>query len=224
MSARIIPFDYEGQAVRFNGDGWLHATEIAERFGKEPAQWLRLDSTKEYIERLSERMEKSNVGKSHITLVKTRRGNTSTSGTWLHPKLAVKFARWLAVDFEIWCDEQIDALVRGDQAKWQQARQQSAVGYRGLCDALAIAYEESGKTPQRHHFINEAKLINHVITGQFAGRNRDELSAHELVLVTLIEIRDVLLIGQGKDSAARKASLLRYVQSLTAKHLRSDAA
>lgn len=224
MSARIIPFDYEGQTVRFNGDGWLHATEIAERFGKEPAQWLRLDSTKEYIERLSERMGKSNVGKSHITLVKTRRGNTSTSGTWLHPKLAVKFARWLSVDFEIWCDEQIDALVRGDQAKWQQARQQLAVGYRGLCDALAIAYEESGKTPQRHHFINEAKLINHVITGQFAGRNRDELSAHELVLVTLIEIRDVLLIGQGKDSTARKASLLRYVQSLTAKHLRSDAA
>ncbi len=224
MSARIIPFDYEGQAVRFNADGWLHATEIAERFGKEPAQWLRLDSTKEYIERLSERMDKSNMGKSHITLVKTRRGNTSTSGTWLHPKLAVKFARWLSVDFEIWCDEQIDALVRGDQAKWQQARQQSAVGYRGLCEALAIAHEESGKTPQRHHFINEAKLINQVITGQFAGRNRNELSAHELVLVTLIEIRDVLLIGQGKDFAARKASLLRYVQSLTAKHLRSDAA
>ena len=224
MSARIIPFDYGGQAVRFNADGWLHATKIAERFGKEPAQWLRLDSTKEYIDRLSERMEKSNVGKSHITLVKTRRGNTSTSGTWLHPKLAVKFARWLSVDFEIWCDEQIDALVRSDQGNWQQARQQSAVGYRGLCEALAIAHEESGKTPQRHHFINEAKLINQAITGQFAGRNRDELSAHELVLVTLIEIRDVLLIGQGKDFAARKASLLRYVQSLTAKHLRSDAA
>lgn len=223
MTARIIPFDYEGQAVRFNADGWLHATEIAERFGREPAQWLRLDSTKEYINRLSERMEKSNVGKSHITLVKTRRGNTSTSGTWLHPKLAVKFARWLSVDFEIWCDEQIDALVRSDQGNWQQARQQSAVGYRGLCEALAIAHEESGKTPQRHHFINEAKLINQAITGQFAGRNRDELSAHELVLVTLIEIRDVLLIGQGKDFAARKASLLRYVQSLTAKHLRSVA-
>jgi hypothetical protein len=224
MTARIIPFEYEGQAVRFNADGWLHATGIAERFGKEPAQWLRLDSTKEYIERLTDRMTKSNVGKSHITLVKTRRGNSATSGTWLHPKLAVKFARWLSVDFEIWCDEQIDALVRGDQGNWQQARQQSAVGYRGLCEALAIAHEESGKTPQRHHFINEAKLINQAITGQFAGRNRDELSAHELVLVTLIEIRDVLLIGQGKDFAARKASLLRYVQSLTAKHLRRDAA
>ncbi|MEF6041736.1 KilA-N domain-containing protein, partial [Escherichia coli] len=34
-------------------------------------------------------------------------------GTWLHPKLAVRFARWLSVDFEIWCDEQIDAIIQG---------------------------------------------------------------------------------------------------------------
>lgn len=224
MKTRIIPFDYQGQAVTFNADGWINATIAAARFDKAPNDWLRLSSTEEYIEKLAGRMNESNTGKSRITLVTTRRGNTANSGTWLHPKLAVKFARWLSVDFEIWCDEQIDALVRSDQANWQQARQQSAVGYRGLCDALAIAYEENGKTPQRHHFINEAKLINQVITGQFAGRNRDELSAHELLLVTLIEIRDVLLIGQGKDFAARKASLLRYIQSLTAKHLRSDAA
>ncbi|MFK3790121.1 KilA-N domain-containing protein [Pseudomonas piscis] len=224
MKTRIIPFDYQGQAVTFNADGWINATIAAARFDKAPNDWLRLDSTEEYIEKLAGRMNESNTGKSRITLVTTRRGNSANSGTWLHPKLAVKFARWLSVDFEIWCDEQIDALVRGDQANWQQARQQSAVGYRGLCDALAIAYEENGKTPQRHHFINEAKLINQVITGQFAGRNRDQLTAHELLLVTLIEIRDVLLIGQGKDFAARKASLLRYIQSLTAKHLRSDAA
>ncbi|MCS4261681.1 KilA domain-containing protein [Pseudomonas protegens] len=224
MKTRIIPFDYQGQAVTFNADGWINATIAAARFDKAPNDWLRLGSTEEYIEKLASRMSQSNTGKSRITLVTTRRGNTANSGTWLHSKLAVKFARWLSVDFEIWCDEQIDALVRGDQANWQQARQQSAVGYRGLCDALAIAYEENGKTPQRHHFINEAKLINQVITGQFAGRNRDQLTAHELLLVTLIEIRDVLLIGQGKDFAARKASLLRYIQSLTAKHLRSDAA
>lgn len=224
MSARIIPFDYQGQAVTFNADGWINATVAATRFGKVPNEWLRLSSTEEYIEKLASRMAESNTGKSRITLVTTRRGNTANSGTWLHPKLAVKFARWLSVDFEIWCDEQIDTLVRADHATWQQARQQSAIGFRGLCEALAIAHEESGKTPQRHHFINEAKLINQAITGQFAGRNRDQLSAHELVLVTLIEIRDVLLIGQGKDFAARKASLLRYVQSLTSKHLRSDAA
>ena len=215
MSARIIPFDYDGQAVRFNAEGWINATEAAARFGKLPHEWLRLPETVAYLEALVK------CGKIP-QLVRAQRGRNG--GTWLHPKLAVAFARWLSVDFAVWCDDQIDALLRGDQSTWHQARQQSAVGYRGLCDALAIACEESGKTPQRHHFINEAKLINQVITGQFAGRDRDQLTAHELVLVSLIEIRDVLLIGQGKDFAARKSSLLRYIQSLRAKHLRSDAA
>lgn len=42
MTAKIIPFDYEGQAVRFNSDGWINATEAAARFGKLPHEWMRL--------------------------------------------------------------------------------------------------------------------------------------------------------------------------------------
>ncbi|OKO96209.1 DNA-binding protein [Xenorhabdus eapokensis] len=53
-------------------------------------------------------------------LVKTKAG--SQGGTWLHPKLAVRFARWLSVDFEIWCDEQIDALIRGTQPTFTDQR------------------------------------------------------------------------------------------------------
>ncbi|WP_019410433.1 KilA-N domain-containing protein [Pseudomonas psychrophila] len=223
MSARIIPFDYEGQAVRFNADGWLHATEIAERFGRKPAHWLELHSTKEYIERLSERMAESNIGESDITLVTTRRGNTSTSGTWLHPKLAVKFARWLSVDFEIWCDEQVDALVRGELNSRSMARRQAAIGYRSLCDALSLTHEAIGKITKPHHYMNEARLINEVITGTFTGRDRDQLCQAELELIMLVENRDALLIGQGKDFAERKAALHQYVRNLQNKHLRKFA-
>ena len=218
MTARIVPFDYQGHAVRFNADGWINATEAAARFNKEPAQWLRLPDAIRYLEGLERTYGK-------ITYVKTSRARADRGGgTWLHPKLAVKFARWLSVDFEIWCDEHIDALLRGEQGNWQQARLQSAVGYRGLCDALALSCEERGKTPQRHHFINEARLINQVITGQFAGRDRDQLTAEELLLVSLIEIRDVLLIGQGKAFAERKSALCRYVRELQEKHQRRVAA
>ncbi|SEJ09546.1 KilA-N domain-containing protein [Azotobacter beijerinckii] len=224
MSARIIPFEYEGQPVRFNAEGWLHATEIAERFGKKPAHWLELDSTKEYVRKLSERMAASNVGKSDITLVITRRGNSKSSGTWLHPKLAVKFARWLSVDFEIWCDEQIDALLRGDGKSWTNARREAALGHRAVCDALALNCEARGKTPQRHHFINEARLINEVITGAFAGRDRDRLSVAELELVTLAELRDTALIGTEMTYAERKANLRAYVLSLQIKYLVGERA
>ena len=34
-------------------------------------------------------------------------------GTWLHPKLAIHFARWLDPKFAVWCDEQIEHIISG---------------------------------------------------------------------------------------------------------------
>ncbi|MEE4947046.1 KilA-N domain-containing protein [Pseudomonas alliivorans] len=103
----IVLIDFEGSPVRFNADGWINATEASSRFNKEPAQWLRLPDATRYLKGL-----KRTYGK--ITYVKTSRARADRGGgTWIHPRLAVKFARWLSVDFEIWCDEQIDALLRG---------------------------------------------------------------------------------------------------------------
>ncbi|WP_349618085.1 KilA-N domain-containing protein [Azotobacter salinestris] len=213
MSARITPFDYEGQPVRFNAEGWLHATEIAERFGKLPNEWLRLPDTVAYLEA----MERT-CGK--IPYVKTSRARADRGGgTWLHPKLAVAFARWLSPDFAVWCDLKIDALLRGDGKPWASARREAAIGYRGMCNALAFHHEARGKTPQRHHFINEARLINEVITGAFAGRDRDLLSAAELEIVTLVELRDTALMGTDMTYAERKASLLQYMLGLQGKRL-----
>ncbi len=210
MSARIIPFNYNGQPVRFNGDGWLHATEIAERFGKRANDWASLPSTGSYIEALARNL---NTGKSGISsssdFIKTKRGKHG--GTWLHPKLAVAFARWLSDDFAVWCDMQIDGLLRGDGPSWGDARRGAALGYRAVCDALALSCEARGKEPQRHHFINEARLINEVITRAFAGRDREQLS--------VAEIRDSALIASGMAYAERKANLLGYVRGLQTKHL-----
>ncbi|KPY53834.1 KilA-N domain-containing protein [Pseudomonas syringae] len=217
MTAKILQMNYEGQVVTFNADGWINATEAAARFGKEPAQWLRLPDAVRYLEALERTSGK-------ITYVKASRARADRGGgTWIHPRLAVKFARWLDVDFEIWCDEQIDALIRGELNTRAIARRQAAMGYRSLCDALSITHEAAGKATKPHHFMNEARLINEVITGQFAGRNRDQLTQPELELIMLVESRDVLLIGQGKDYATRKQALNAYVQALRTKQLRGAA-
>lgn len=221
MTAKIISFDYLGQAVNFNADGWLNATNAASHFAKEPAHWLELDSTKEYIKRLSERMMGISVGKPSLPLALTRRGNSAASGTWLHPKLAVKFTRWLSVDFEIWCDEQLEGLVLGELAAKAVARRQAAMSYRSMCDALYITQQAIGKTTKPHHYMNEARLINEVVTGAFAGRNRDQLTLAELELVMLVENRDVLLLGLGKEYAARKVALNAYMEQLRTNHLRT---
>lgn len=112
--SNVIPFCYQGQPVSFNTDGWLHATKIAERFGKKPAHWLELPGTKRYMAALARHLAGGfDVGKSDIKLVETSRVR-GRAGTWLHPKLAVAFARWLSDDFAVWCDMQIDALIHGD--------------------------------------------------------------------------------------------------------------
>jgi len=92
----VISLSFEGITVQFNLDGWINATRAAARFGKVPNEWLRLSSTREYLKKLAVRVPVSNTGKSRITFVTARRGNSADSGTWIHPRLAVKFARWLS--------------------------------------------------------------------------------------------------------------------------------
>ena len=100
----VIPFTYQGQAVRFDTSGWINATEAARRFGKEPYEWLRLPDTRRYL---------AAMAKTGIFPELTRASRGRAGGTWLHPKLAVAFARWLSPEFAVWCDMQIDALLHG---------------------------------------------------------------------------------------------------------------
>lgn len=99
----IIKHDFEGQLYSFNMDGWFNATDAAVRFGRLPNDWLRLPGTASYLAAFKRKY-------GNIPHLKTRRG--VGGGTWLHPKLAVRFAQWLNDDFAVWCDEQIDAIVR----------------------------------------------------------------------------------------------------------------
>ncbi|QQF90693.1 KilA-N domain-containing protein [Histophilus somni] len=115
--ANIITAHYNGTEVFFQDDAYLNATAIAKYFNKRPNDWLALPTTQEYIETLCKKTETrksgnaTKVGKSHF--VKTVKGgkDLSQQGTWLHRRLAVAFARWLNVEFAIWCDEQIEKIL-----------------------------------------------------------------------------------------------------------------
>lgn len=117
----VIPFPYQDQIVRFNVDGWINATDIAKRFGKRIDHWLDNAETQRYMESLARHLNTPDSG----YLIKTQRGRSG--GTWLHPKMGVAFARWVDVDFGVWADMQIDALLRGDlnaMQRYEQACQQ----------------------------------------------------------------------------------------------------
>jgi hypothetical protein len=111
--SKIVKLKFKERFHSFNLDGWFDATEAAQRFNKRLDHWLDNDETLEYIQALDAELTGSeslitNTRKSWY--LRTRRGHGG--GTWLHPKLAVAFARWLNASFGVWCDLQIDAIIR----------------------------------------------------------------------------------------------------------------
>lgn len=122
--SNVIPFSYQGHQVRFDHSGWLHATKIAERFGKRLDRWLENADTLEYIRALDEALtgcESKILHTRNSGYVRSSRARVDRGGgTWLHPKLAVAFARWCDAKFSVWCDLRIDALLRGGVAPLQE--------------------------------------------------------------------------------------------------------
>ncbi|MCG9065193.1 KilA-N domain-containing protein [Laribacter hongkongensis] len=237
MNNRLIKANFDGSPMQFNPDGWFNATLAAEPFGKEPYDWLRQRDTVEYLAALSRHNGNSGFveelnkirdlpGTSSASQVKLLRLAKKTGfvraragcpdsggGTWLHPKLAVRFAQWLEVDFAIWCDEQVDALIRGTGDVWEAARAGAAQQHRGVCDMVRLTRQAIGKTTQPHHYINEARLINLAMTGSTSPVDRSSLSKSELRLLELVERQDMVLVGMGRSYEQRKTELLAFASS-----------
>ena len=131
---------FDGSNIFFMEDGWFNATVAAKAFNKEADDWLRSDDAFVYgkalakslnlmnpptggvnemlhfLEITKDKEQRRNVVSKflkEVGLSKTKRGSTQNGGgTWLHPELVVKFARWLSVEFELWCDKQIKEIIQ----------------------------------------------------------------------------------------------------------------
>ena len=166
----ILKLDYQGLPVHANREAWFNATQIAAMFGRRPIDWLRLPETERYIRALckreAEKQGKSEVRKSHF--VKTKKGGDLSQpeiqGTWLHPKLAVAFARWCDIDFALWCDEQIEALITDGQV-WHAERTKSSIAHQVMTEILRSKRQAEGKATLPHHYGNEALLCNAALIG-----------------------------------------------------------
>ncbi len=205
----LITSQYDGQELSFNEQGWFNATQAASKFNKSVHEWVRLPDTQQYLDALIRKYGK-------IPYLKTKRGNNG--GTWLHPKLAVRFAQWLDIDFALWCDEQIDHLLRGSHPIFdkRRLRHQAAATYKAVSAVLQLSRQQQGKETKPHHYMNEARLINWAMTGQFTGLDRDTLSYDELDLLSELEAQDLILIGSQCTYEQRKTALNLFAQNFRA--------
>jgi hypothetical protein len=121
MKKEIEKFVYGGSEIEFDITGediMINATEMAKIFGKKTNDFLSNDQTVKFIEAL-ERSGKSRFGSS----VKVVKGGLN-QGTWMHRKLALKFAAWLSADFEVWVFDVIEKIMFGDNLRVRSNQEQ----------------------------------------------------------------------------------------------------
>jgi hypothetical protein len=87
----------------------VNATEMAKPFGKLPNEWLRLPSTKNFLQVL-ENQRYGNSRNADNQLIRIIQGGLM-QGTWMHEDVAMEFARWLSPEFAIWCNVRTKELM-----------------------------------------------------------------------------------------------------------------
>lgn len=111
--SNIITHNYNNMAFQFREDGYFNMTKAAEKFGKRLAHFWETFEVWQYLESLAKLEGKlsgipanlppqERVESLFKLYVESQRGRSG--GTWAHPKLAIRFARWLDVRFAVWCD------------------------------------------------------------------------------------------------------------------------
>lgn len=169
---KCIAADYDGLLVSFTNDAWFNATAVAAKFGKLPNEWLRLPDTLRYRAALERKYGK-------IPHLRTARGRSG--GTWLHPRLGVPFARWLDIDFAIWCDEQIDQIMRGHFVSEELRIGEYLPTYHELHDQVGLL--ASGSRNARFVHMNINKAINQAIGIGPGERGRLGIPRRSLLVV-----------------------------------------
>ena len=115
----LITKNYLGNNISFklvNGHVYADANKMAEGFGgsQKLYDWKNSSNTKRYIEALEKAYQK--ISDTKLIIV-NQGGKANEQGTWIHEKLILNFARYLNVEFELWCDEQITTLLREGEVK-----------------------------------------------------------------------------------------------------------
>lgn len=185
--------EYFGTKIEFkiiDGEVYANATTMTE--SKKLENWKASPNTKKYLEAL----KNSNSLKFRELIFSKVGGKEAGGGTWIHEKLILSLARYISVEFELWCDEQIATLLREGAVTLQpklptnylEALEALVVSEKEKIKLIAITeeqkpkvevYEQISDSTTLHSFKEVADLLN--IKG--LGRNN---------LISLLKSKGIL--------------------------------
>jgi len=196
---------------------YFNATQISKQFDKDPRDFIsRSAETAEYIQCL---ISDSNSGlTTELDCVKTRRGKYG--GTWLHNKLALRFARWCSVPFEYQLDRWIEQRI-DDEHQRKLDRDAARTGYLPMTNAIQDAHDPA----MNYHYMNEADLLNRIVLGSSAKQFklnhgvdsvRDGCDSYQIHMLDKLQRINISLIELGIAYDERREQLQRFIDKESA--------
>jgi len=112
MSDLVLSHDYNGFLVsQRSSDGYWNLNQMANAVGKRIENWLRLDSTKEFLTEFDEQqllecssdpsIDCSGLSNRPKALITSKGGKGGGGSTWGHPDIAILFAMWCSPPFAL---------------------------------------------------------------------------------------------------------------------------
>jgi len=124
---KTIEFIYQENAIHFlvnpqNDNVMINATEMAKAFEKRVEDFKRLDGTSVFIKALL-KSENSKFEHADVREQLTEKDLIygTNKATFMNRKLAIYFAFWLDVNFQIWIIDTIDEIIFGNYKKHWEA-------------------------------------------------------------------------------------------------------
>jgi len=84
--------------IEIREDGFFNATQMCKAFGKKSQDYLRLETTKGFLEALQ---QDARILAAENVLVEVLKNGPNNQGTWVHPLVAIDIARWLSPQFHV---------------------------------------------------------------------------------------------------------------------------
>lgn len=216
-------FNYNGNNITFktvNNTVMVNATEMAKGFDKRFPDWIRLKSTKEFLYVLSTIKNKNNSrradlhdgiqyvsykelkfvmsgAKENHSLILISQGGQA-QGTWMHEDVALEFARWLAPEFAIWCNDKIKELITtGTTSLYNNVNFGGFPTPQKFSDALLLSAHLQQKVEEQEAKIEEDKPKVEYYSGMVENRDYFTTTTIATELRTTSKILNQFLCKKG---------------------------
>jgi hypothetical protein len=189
MAENIISHNHNSTLIdqRYK-DGYINLTAMAQAEGKLIGDYLRLDSTKAFLEALSADMGIPISATDGLVQVRKGGSDRSGQGTWGHPQVAIHCGQWCSAAFAVlvtrwvmtWMtsgqnplQSDLDRMVYRDALK-DESRLRMTDQIKEYLEQIQ-RYDD--KTFSGRYFAQVHNRINVVVTSETALEMRERLSA-----------------------------------------------